>query len=187
MRRRTSGCGASLEEVFLIVRDRIAVEPGCLNLFFTPDWRAVPDHDSFGHDIETAYLLLEASETLGRTDEAKTLVVSRRLVDHALHWGYDARLGGFYDQGDAFDKCTCWTRCGGRQAEGLNALLLMHGRFGKETDRYWKAFEQTWRFVNKFQVDHEFGGWWDTVDAGGKVTSPRKGTTGRRGITTDGR
>ena len=165
---------ARLEEVFLIVRDRIAVEPGCLNLFFTPDWRAVPDHDSFGHDIETAYLLLEASETLGRTDEARTLVVSRRLVDHALDWGYDARLGGFYDQGAAFDKAHVLDKVWWTQAEGLNALLLMHSKFGKETDRYWRAFELTWGFVNKYQVDHEFGGWWDTVDAAGKVTSARK-------------
>ena len=51
-----------LREVFPVVRDKIAVEPGCLNLYFTPDWRAVPDHDSFGHDVETAYLLLEAAE-----------------------------------------------------------------------------------------------------------------------------
>jgi mannobiose 2-epimerase len=172
--KRDERVRARLEEVFLIVRDRIAVEPGCLNLFFTPDWRAVPDHDSFGHDIETAYLLLEASETLGRTDEEKTLLVSRRLVDHALDWGYDAKLGGFYDQGAAFDKAHVLDKVWWTQAEGLNALLLMHARFGKETDRYWKAFELTWAFVNKYQVDHEFGGWWDTVDAAGKVTSPRK-------------
>ncbi len=39
-----------LAEMIQIVRDRIAVEPGCLNLWLTNDWRAVPDHDSFGHD-----------------------------------------------------------------------------------------------------------------------------------------
>ncbi|MBV9469486.1 MAG: AGE family epimerase/isomerase, partial [Abitibacteriaceae bacterium] len=40
-----------LQEMFLIVRDKIAAEPGYLNLYFTPDWKPVPDNDSFGHDV----------------------------------------------------------------------------------------------------------------------------------------
>jgi mannobiose 2-epimerase len=164
-----------LEEVFLIVRDRIAVEPGCLNLFFTPDWRVVPDHDSFGHDIETAYLLIEASEALGREDGDKTAKVARQLVDHALDWGFDAKNGGFYDKGAAFAKAHATEKVWWTQAEGLNALLLMHERFGKESDRYWKAFTLTWAFVNAHVADAEFGGWYDTVDAQGtKVVSPGK-------------
>ena len=31
-----------LREVFDIVSNRIAVEPGALNLYLTPDWRAIP-------------------------------------------------------------------------------------------------------------------------------------------------
>ena len=45
-----------------IVRDRIAVEPGALNLYLTRDWRATPAHDSFGHDVETAFLLVATPE-----------------------------------------------------------------------------------------------------------------------------
>ncbi len=53
---------ARLREVLQIVLNRIAVEPGALNLYLTPDWRAIPAHDSFGHDVETAYLLVEAAD-----------------------------------------------------------------------------------------------------------------------------
>jgi mannobiose 2-epimerase len=165
---------ARLDEVFLIVRDRIAVEPGCLNQFFTPDWRAAPDFDSFGHDIETAYLLLEASEVLGRTDEDKTLRVARNLVDHALDWGFDQKLGGFYDKGAAFEAAHDTHKVWWTQAEGLNALLLMHEHFGRETDRYWKAFTLTWTFVNQHVADGQFGGWYDTVDARGKIVTGGK-------------
>lgn len=170
-----------LEELFLIVRDRIAVEPGCLNQFFTPDWRAVPDHDSFGHDIETTYLLLEASEVLGRADEVKTLAVARRLLDHALDWGFDQRNGGFYDKGSAFEKAHATEKVWWTQAEGLNALLLMHERFGKETDRYWKAWNLTWRFVNEHVTDKEFGGWYATTDEAGKVISASKANDWKAG------
>src|SRR5262249_50099541 len=57
-----------LAEMHAIVRDRIAVEPGALNLYLTRDWRATPAHDSFGHDIETAYLLAESAEAQGIPD-----------------------------------------------------------------------------------------------------------------------
>ena len=91
-----------LREVFQIVRDRIAVEPGALNLYLTRDWRAIPAHDSFGHDIETAYLLVEAADALGMADDEPTWTVARRLVDHALDWGWDDEHGGFYDKGESF-------------------------------------------------------------------------------------
>jgi len=54
-----------LAELLAVVRDKICVEPGVMNLYFTTDWRAIPDHDSYGHDVETAYLLLEAEESVG--------------------------------------------------------------------------------------------------------------------------
>ena len=91
-----------LRELLAIVRDKIAVEPGALNLYLTPDWRAIPAHDSFGHDVETAYLLVEAAEALGMPDDARTWQVARRLVDHALDWGWDDEHGGFYDKGESF-------------------------------------------------------------------------------------
>ena len=170
-----------LEEVFLIVRDRIAVEPGCLNQFFTPDWRPVPSDDSFGHDIETTYLLLEASETLGRNDEEKTLLVARHLLDHALDWGFDWKNGGFYDKGSAFEKAHGLDKVWWTQAEGLNSLLLMHQRYGKESDRYWKAFNLTWQFVTEHQTDQQFGGWYSTTNESGNVLSPSKANDWKAG------
>ena len=121
-----------LLELFLIVRDRIAVEPGALNLYLTRDWRAIPAHDSFGHDVETAYLLVEAARAIQKPEEVeKTWQVARALVDHALDWGWDEDAGGFYDKGEsfagaAFDRKKVWWTA----AEGLNALLLMHRKFG---------------------------------------------------------
>ena len=116
-----------LREILLVVRDRIAVEPGCLNLFFTPDWRPLPDHDSFGHDVETAFLLLEASEALGEPEAERTLAVARSLVDHALEWGWDEKHGGFYDKGAAFRPAWERDKIWWTQAEGLNAAVA-HAR-----------------------------------------------------------
>jgi len=137
-----------LREVFLLVRDKIAVEPGALNLYLTRDWRAIPAHDSFGHDIETAYLLVEAAAALGTPQDERTWKVARSLVDHALDWGWDEVHGGFYDKGEsfagnAFDTTKVWWT----EAEGLNALMVMHTKYGKETDRYSRAFRQQLTFI----------------------------------------
>lgn len=165
-----------LTEVFGIVRDRIAVEPGALNLYLTRDWRATPAHDSFGHDIETAYLLVEAAEALGTPDDPKTWQVARQLVDHALDWGWDSDHGGFSYKGEAFggeafDRHKDWWT----QAEGLNALLLMHRKFADETDRYGSAFLKHWQFIEAHQIDPVHGGWFaDVTREGALIGDGRK-------------
>jgi len=160
---------ARLEEVLRIVRDRVAVEPGCLGYYFTPDWRPVPMHDSFGHDVETAYLLVEAADALGRPDDQATWRVARALVDHALAWGWDAKHGGFFYEGQAFAPAHVRYKEWWTQAEGLNALLLMHERYGRETPRYWRAFLKEWRFIRDHQADRRFGGWYARVSETGRL------------------
>ena len=153
-----------LTEVFEIVRDKIAVEAvGCLNLFFTPDWRALPDHDSFGHDVETAFLLVEAISALEQPGDERTWTLARRIVDHALEFGWDTQHGGFYDSGSVYGRAFERQKVWWVQAEGLNALLLLHGRFGSETKRYWSAFIQQWEFIQSHQIDAKYGGWYSEV------------------------
>lgn len=85
-----------VQELLSIVRDKICVDPGVMNLYFTNDWRPIPDHDSYGHDVETAYLMLEAEDVLGVAHDPKTVRMSKLLVDHALAFGWDDKLGGFF-------------------------------------------------------------------------------------------
>ncbi len=69
-----------LSSVLQIIRDTITTDKGYMKLFFQRDWTPVSyresnsiireknyefDHVSFGHDVETAYLMFEASEALG--------------------------------------------------------------------------------------------------------------------------
>jgi cellobiose epimerase len=167
-----------LAETLGVVRDKIAVEPGALNLYLTRDWRATPAHDSFGHDVETAYLLVEAAEALGKRDDPATWRFARRLVDHALEWGWDDRYGGFYDKGEvfagqAFDRTKVWWT----QAEGLNALLLMHKKYRGETDRYGKAFLKQWDFIERHMLDPVHGDWFmETTREGVLIGDGRKAT-----------
>jgi cellobiose epimerase len=158
-----------LEELLALVRDKICVEPGAMNLYFTLDWHAIPDHDSYGHDIETAFLMLEAEDTLGHGHDGKTERMAKLLVDHALAYGWDGTHGGFYRDGTSTGKAEDTRKEWWVQFEGLNALLLMHEKYGRQTDAYFKAFQQQWKFIRDRQVDHEFGGVYDTIEADGTV------------------
>ena len=164
-----------LQELLAIVRDKICVDPGVMNLFFTNDWRPIPDHDSYGHDVETAYLMLEAEDVLGVTHDPKTERMARMLVDHALAYGWDEKLGGFYGEGTTFgpaeDKGKDWWV----EMEGLNALLLMHEKYGARTDVYFHAFQKQLDFIEKYQRDSEFHGFYQRVGEDGKPLVTDKG------------
>jgi mannobiose 2-epimerase len=171
---------ARLAELLTLVRDVQTVDPGYLALFSTADWTPVSyrdsaesvreahhqlDHVSFGHDVETAYLMLEAAEALGLETDT-TLQAGKRMVDHALRNGWDDSEGGFYDAGYYFadrpgitiirDTKNWWA-----QAEGLNTLLLMADHFPDDPLLYEEKFSTLWRYINRYLIDHEHGGWYE--------------------------
>jgi len=164
-----------LEELLAVVRDRVCVEPGVMNLYFTEDWRPYPDHDSYGHDVETAYLILEASAVLGREHDPKSERMARLLVDHALAYGWDDGLGGFYRDGTTFGKPEDKLKEWWVQMEGLNALLMMHERYGAQTGAYFAAFLKQWQFIKERQIDPQHHGVFELVAEDGTPSSPGKG------------
>ncbi|WP_157947563.1 AGE family epimerase/isomerase [Abditibacterium utsteinense] len=162
---------ARLREVFGVVRDTIVVpNVGAMNVFFTPGWKPVPYDDSYGHDIETAYLLVEAAGALGMPDDAQTWKTARQLVDHTLEFGHDAENGGFYDAGGAFGGVSKSEKVWWTQAEALNALLLMHKKYGAQTPRYFDAFNRQWNFIRTQQTDAKNGGWYSVLTKEGATT-----------------
>jgi cellobiose epimerase len=155
--------------LFELIRDRFVAEPGNLHLFLDPVGRPVPGPVSFGHDVETAFLLLEAAEALGIPEDPAAHRAARRLVDHALAWGWNAETGQLYELGfalrPAFDRSIEWWG----QFELVNALSLMDALHGTETPRYRDAFEKAWRFTRQVLTDEVHGGVFQSVDAGGRV------------------
>jgi mannobiose 2-epimerase len=166
---------ARLEEMLTIVRDRICVEPGVMNLFYTNAWQAIPDHDSYGHDVETAYLMLETDELLHHKASDKTERMAKMLVDHALAYGWDHQNGGFFREGTTFGqpedtKKEWWVEC-----EGLNALLLMHERYGKQNPIYFQRFLEQWAFIRDHTIDSKYHGLYNLTQADGTPVTLDKG------------
>jgi mannobiose 2-epimerase len=167
---------ARLEELLAIVRDKICVEPGAMNLFFTNQWRAIPDHDSYGHDVETAYLMLETDELLHHKASERTERMAKMLVDHALTYGWDHQNGGFFREGTTFGepedtKKEWWVEC-----EGLNALLMMHERYGNEDPIYFQRFTEQWEFIRNHTIDSQYRGLYNLTEADGTPITQDKGS-----------
>jgi mannobiose 2-epimerase len=162
------------EEVLRFVRDRLFVEPGCLYFALRPDGRPVPAPVSFGHDVETAFLLLEAEEALGREPEPATRRAARMLVDHALARGFDPVSGQLFEWGSGYgepvDRSIEWWA----QFEAVNAFLQMHELHGSETDRYWTAFSKAWALCRDVLTDRQHPGVCPGIDAQGEVQCEAK-------------
>ena len=159
-------------ELLELVRDRITAPPGAMHQFFRPDWAPVPDLDSFGHDIETGYLLIEAAEALHKADDPKTRAVAKSLVDHTLDYGWDKQSGGVYESGEVrgpvHDRRKVWWA----QAEALNAFLTMGRLYPDDPRNYRALFEKHWAYCKTNGIDPENGEWYpDALDAGGKPKS----------------
>jgi mannobiose 2-epimerase len=165
-----------LEELLVIVRDRICVEPGVMNLYFTNAWQPIPDHDSYGHDVETAYLMLETDAVLHHKASEKTARMARMLVDHALAYGWDHQNGGFFREGTTFGKPEDTMKEWWVQMEGLNALLLMHERYGKNDSIYFQRFLEQWNFIRNHTIDAGHHGDFNLTQADGTPVTEDKGS-----------
>jgi cellobiose epimerase len=162
------------EELLAFVRDRLFTEPGCLYIALRPDGRVVPAPVSFGHDVETAFLMIEAEEALGREPQAATLRAARMLVDHALARGYDPARGQLFESGSAYgrpaDRSIEWWG----QFEAFNAFQLMDELLGREDPRYRDAFAKAWALARDAFADTQFPGVCPSMDERGEVRCESK-------------
>ncbi|HEY9165744.1 MAG TPA: AGE family epimerase/isomerase [Candidatus Kryptonia bacterium] len=169
-----------LNDLLLLIRDTITAPEGYMNLFFDNDWNPLSfkntpkeireknyrlDHVSFGHNYETGFLMLEASNILGSKDDKKTLTVAKKMLDHALANGWDKENGGFVDEAYYFageKKCTVIknTKNWWAQAEGLNVLLMMSKIFPNEAT-YHEHFLKQWSYIKNYLLDHKHGDWYE--------------------------
>ena len=186
-----------LHMLLLLVRDTITTGKGYMSLFFEKNWTPISyrdsteevrmanynlDHVSFGHDVETAFLLMEASEALGIEDHEETLKKGKIMVDHALANGWDAEVGGLFDQGYYFEETGELsiikdTKVWWAQAETLNTLLMMADLFPGDQAQYFEKFKLLWNYIQTYLIDQEHGGWyWGGLDKEPELKSGAKGT-----------
>jgi cellobiose epimerase len=152
----------TLIELFL---ERIIVPDGSHVVgFFDERWRPRSSKISYGHDIETSWLLLAGAAALGdRALEERAQRAAMRLARAVLEDGVDAEHGGvFYERdGDRLDTDKEWWP----QTEAIVGFLAAHQATGDE--RFLEAAQATWGFVARHLVDRLHGEWYRRVTSTG--------------------
>ena len=164
----------ALEQIYQLILDKCidpkhgyAYEP--YDAQFNPiDNEFYGPSTSYGHNVELAWLLLDAALALG-TDTNPTEKVALRLINHALKFGYDHQRGtlatigpvdsSVWDQIDHYgaNRVSWW-----EQAELLVALLEAYDLTGDP--QYAATFSKTYHWIYDNLIDHTYGGWYAYVD-----------------------
>jgi mannobiose 2-epimerase len=119
-------------------------------LAFDSDWTPVGKPlVSYGHDIETVWLLMDAARALGRAEEPAVRDAARRMGAHAAERGYDADAGGYFNEGVPGGEVTDPEKIWWVQFEALAGLWWLFRLTGDiahvhRLDRTLTWLEATW-------------------------------------------
>jgi len=133
-------------------------------MFFDEQWVSKSEHTSFGHDIETSWLLCEAAEILRDSDltnrvQNVAVKLARSVRDKGLDTDgallYEAGANGIIDH----DK-HWWT-----QTEAVVGFVNAYQLSGDES--FLMAALRVWEFIKQMMVDKENGEWFWKVSRAG--------------------
>jgi len=119
------------------------------------------DNTSYGHNIEFAWLLHHALDTLG-LDVAPYAPILKKIFDHTLQYGVDRQRGGLYCEGPHDGPARERNKEFWQQAEAMVGFLDAYRLF--DDKRYLDAYENIHRFVMDHMIDHEVGEWRPLLD-----------------------
>lgn len=128
-----------------------------MRMFLDVDWKDFSPAFTYGHDIETAWLLVKALDSLA--DKA----VTERLLPDVIRIAevcLEEAIGEHGQVIDAYDFATAqqlpeiiwWV-----QAEAMVGFLKTAQLSGDQ--RFTDAALKVWEFIKKYQIDHEQGEW----------------------------
>ena len=161
------------ERLLRLVCDTIMTPSGHLGLYFRRDWTALPGGISFGHDIETSWLVRECAGFLGGPPLGETVRPA------ALRMGAAGNEGLLPDGSMRYERLADGTEDLSRQwwvqAETVVGNLHLWQAFGDPAglDRAVRA----WAFIRDRLVDRVHGEWyWGLLADGSPDTaSPKAG------------
>ena len=156
-----------LRAVLEIILDRIvAARTGHLILFQDERWQTMSGVVSYGHEIETSWLVCEAAGTLADGSlSARVDTVAMRLADGVLAAGYDRPNGGIYYEASPEGRIDT-TKHWWAQAEGVVGFLNAYGLSGR--NEFLGAALKTWDFIDAHVIDRVLGEWHSHVTRAGE-------------------
>jgi len=167
------GLKARVEALLDIIGQRVMGPDGHLRLYFGRDWTVLPGGVSYGHDIETSWLALEAAFALHDADVVNRVRPWARRVGAAGNEGllpdgsmrYEKLLGGQYD-----DSRQWWV-----EAESVVGNLWLW-KYHADAEALERALS-AWNYIREHLVDNISGEWWWAILPNGArdLSQPKAG------------
>ncbi len=147
-------------------------------VFFDEAWNSILDLHSYGHDIETAWLVDRCVEVIGeKSYEEKMTPITRDLARQVYKLAYNGTsLSNECEKGVDDTNRVWWV-----QAETIVGFLNAAQKYGKETaegKEFVQAAEAVWEFIKAHVIDKRDGypagrEWYWLVDQYGKPYSQK--------------
>lgn len=128
-----------------------------LRMFLSVDWRDESSSISYGHDIESSWLLWEAVNILqdnGLREYYRDIVIklARNCVEQGVGEYHEVRDAYNFKTGTLMKERIWWV-----QAEGMIGFLNAYQITGEK--KFYQAFVNLWEFIKTYQKDHDHGEW----------------------------
>lgn len=157
-----------LEELVKVVATRIVQSSNYAHQEFYADWRPHGNPVvSYGHDLETAWLLIDALDALGTPLEPQITQVATSLARHSAEHGFDAEKGGYFEEGVPGGDPMKLEKVWWVQAEALPGLWWLYRMTNDAI--YLDRLERTLTWIETEQVDAEHGEWFWGITPDGDV------------------
>ena len=157
--------GNALEYLVHLILNRFLTEDYHFRLFFSNDWNSLSTEVSYGHDIEAAWLLVNAARKLGNNDlimsvETKAISIADTFVSKALDKDF-----GVYNNMDVQNMKVDTDKHWWPQAEAIVGLLYVWNITG--TNKYLNIALKIWDFIDQAILDKINGEWFFRVNKDG--------------------
>lgn len=160
----------ALVEIFL---DKIIDQKTShLICFMDKDWKRTSQVDSYGHDIESSWLLVEAAGLIGDPElMARVKEASIKIADAASE-GLQSDGSLIYEKDVSTGKLNT-ERSWWAQAETIVGYLNAYEITGNK--RYLGYSAGCWNYTKNHLVDNKAGGWFSSVSGSGAIGKGDKG------------
>ena len=163
-----AGLRKHLQEMIYVMSHKVLnQETWHEHLFLTMDWVNQREIDSYGHDIEFSWLLLEAAEVLGDeeiVEETRHIAVNVAAVQ--LEEGIDENGAMMNDKaGEHLNANLSWWGQAETVVGFLNAWQISGDR------KFLDAAVRNWEWIKEYMIDYEYGEWYGSINADG---TPRR-------------
>lgn len=154
--------GDSIREILRLFKKKIYNrEKKICDVFFDRDYHSLIDLESFGHDIESSWLIDRGCDVLGDAAYQREMMpVINGLAEGALSHGIDETVCAMNNESEngKVDHQKIWWV----QAEAVTGFYNAYQKNPAQKE-YLKISEEIWDYIQKYVVDKNSGEWIESI------------------------